>query len=186
MESDFSIHHSFWYFLNPFVWTRRSLIVAFIAFYSIVIPAYFIIGFHPATAVSAPPSYAHQAPTTSVHLSIPSISLDEPIVDVPLTDSHLATPDYSVGRYVSSSGTTLLFAHSITAFRDLHLITSDDLISYAGTDYHVVGITTEPTEGISMQNLLDASEDTLILMTCAGEKHRGNYTHRLIITAETF
>ena len=180
-EAEFSIHHSFWYFLNPAHWTTSSLCIAFIAFYAILIPAYFIIGFHPATAIS---DSLDAAEITSVsHLSIEGINIDASIIDIPLIDNHFSTPDYDIGRYISQSGTTFLFAHSISAFQHLDEVTSTDHILYDGHTYHITDISTPRVTDISMSSLLDQSEDTLILMTCAGELRAGDYTHRLIITA---
>ena len=182
-ETEFSIHHSFWYFLNPTRWTTRSLAAAFIAFYIILIPAYFIIGFRPATATAAEDTHII-SDTSTDYLSIDSIDLHAPIIDVPLENSHLATPDYNIGRFVSQSGTTFLFAHSISAFHRLHEVADTDHILYSGNTYSITSISTKKVEDISMPDLLAQSEDTIILMTCAGSQIGGGYTHRLIITAE--
>ena len=182
MESEFSIQHSFWYYLNPVRWTKHSLCVAFIAFYALLIPAYFIIGFRPATAVAETDPSIY-----SDYIDIPSINLSSPIIDVDIQGTTLATPDYLVGRYISENS-TFLFAHSITAFRDLHLASVDDTITYNSVNYHITSIVEMAKEDISMSDLLNGtnSANRLILMTCSGEEISGNYTHRLIITAETF
>ena len=179
-EAELSIHHSFWYFVSPTHWTTHSLCVAFITFFLITIPAYFIIGFLPARATAI----SRATDVSGDYLTIEDISLHEPVIDVELVDGHLATPDYEIGRYISTSGATFLFAHSITAFSHLHELTDDGHILYGDHTYRITDISTERVEGISMPDLLASSEDTLILMTCAGDLRAGDYTHRLIITAE--
>lgn len=192
LANDFSIQHSFWYYLNPARWTRRSLLVSFIVFYSIISIVYFLIAFQPATATESVRFAETSATTTSVlaesspssHLSIPEILIDSDIIDVEMTGSTLPTPDYLIGRYSAHENTTLLFAHSITAFSGLDNAQIGMTFTYDDATYVITDSATYPVADINMRSLLSTSDTpTLILMTCAGDETISGFNSRLIVTA---
>lgn len=186
METDFCIRHSFWRNLDPRSWTRGSLIASFLAFYCLIIPVYFFLGFQPSTSVSAVSS-----PESSSILEIPSLSLSEEIIDVRLEGDSLDTPPFSVGRYIrttekdkKSISRTFLFGHSTTVFSSLKNIKSGAAIILDGKYYLVENIADLPVEEIDMRSLLAPREvDSIVLMTCSGEEKNGKYPKRLLIEA---
>ena len=183
--NNFSIQHSFWYYMNPIHWTRHSLLVSFIVFYSIISVAYFLIAVRPATAAEFTTEITKTSTSlASSHFSIPEAHIDSDIIDVKMVGSTLPTPDYLIGRYSAHDNTTLLFAHSVTAFSGLESVKVGMTFSYDNATYVVTDVATYPVADINMRTLLSASDTpTLILMTCAGEETISGFSHRLIITA---
>lgn len=138
--------------------------------------AYLAIGLQPAEAKT----YA-----ISGHLDIPSIALSSDVTTLSLKGGELHTPDSIVGAFSRSSSRTLLIAHSTTAFQHLADLSVGDSIHYNDTIYYIYSSEVQPKAEISMNQLLaPTSEDTLVLMTCAGqEQPDGDYDSRLIIEA---
>ena len=118
-------------------------------------------------------------------LFIPSINLSSDVASLPLEDNRLKTPDEIVGSFSNHKNKTLLIGHSSTIFHDLYKMTIGNLIVYNGHKYMVVNMDILDKQSISMSKILKAeTEDTLVLMTCAGEDYgNGDSSHRLILTA---
>ena len=148
----------------------------FIGLYVVLFSIYIIVGLQPADAANYP---------VSAELSIPSIGLTSDVTTLQLENHALNTPDTIVGSYSQAEHKTLLIGHSTTVFERLNEVELGDLVEYDGGDYRVTSITILPKGEISMNEILQgADEDTLVIMTCAGQLlDGGDATHRLMITA---
>lgn len=118
-------------------------------------------------------------------LVIPSINLASGVTKLELKDRKLDTPDSIVGSYSRNPNKTFLIGHSTTIFKNLDQVKTNDSIIYNNTKYRVVSMEVFRKSDIDMKDVLKAEEqDTLVLMTCAGEILNGtDATHRLIVTA---
>ena len=149
----------------------------FVGLYVLFFVTYIVIGLQPAEAAV---SYE-----VSANLSIPAISLESDVTELTLRDGNLDTPDTIVGSYSRADNKTLLIGHSTTVFEHLDDIHLGDKVEYDNISYTVVSYEIQAKTDISMARLLrSADDDTIVLMTCAGELlENGDATHRLIITA---
>ena len=118
-------------------------------------------------------------------LEIPSIELISGVTKLKLKNRKLDTPDSVVGSYSQSLNKTFLIGHSTTVFKDLDQVKINDVIIYNNTEYKITEMGVFRKSDIDMKDILKAEkEDTLVLMTCAGEIiNSTDATHRLIITA---
>lgn len=162
--------------LNPLNWSRRATRVFFAGFFLIMLPIYLFIGFQPSL-----PAEAANYPT----LEISSIKLRTPVAPLELVDHQLIAPATIAGSYSQAERKTLIIGHSSTVFETLAKIKMHDTFVYDGQTYRVVNITTEAKADISMSDVLaPAAEDTIIIMTCAGDPLPDqDATHRLLVTA---
>ena len=148
----------------------------FVSLYVILFAVYLIVGLQPA-----------QASDYEVlgELMIPGIGLESEVVKVDMRERKLETPDTVVGSYASAENKTLLVGHSTTVFTDLDKVKLGNEMLYNGVTYKVKKIETSIRERVHMNELLKREdEDTLVIMTCAGELlGNGEATHRLIVTA---
>lgn len=163
-------------YLNPFSWPTRLVKVLTAAFFMIMLPIYFFIGFQPAPladAASYPP------------LKIPAINLETPVTTVELVNHQLAVPATIAGVYQPFENKLFIIGHSSTVFQNLDQLSIEDQITYDGELYTIIDRITLPKSDISMNDLLaDAPQKTIIIMTCAGEPlPNQDATHRLILTA---
>lgn len=144
--------------------------------YAVLFLFYIIVGLRPANAANY---------SIDGYLSISSIGLSTDVTSLTLRDNHLDTPDEIVGSYSEASNKTLLIGHSTTVFRGLHRLSLNDVLEYNGKNYRIKKIETKAKTNIRMTLLLrETTEDTVVLMTCAGELlGNGDASHRLIITA---
>lgn len=149
----------------------------FVGLYVLFFALYIVVGLQPAEAAV---SY-----DISANLSIPAIGLRSDVTELTLHDGNLDTPDTIVGSYSRADNKTLLIGHSTTIFAHLDDIRLGDMIEYNNTSYTVISYTIQAKSDISMTRLLKATNnDTIVLMTCAGELlENGDATHRLIVTA---
>lgn len=156
---------------------RFSLKYVFIGLYFVAFFIYVIIGLKPAEAVDY---------QVSAHLSIPSIGLNSNVTSLTLENGEIQTPDTIVGSYSGAENKTLLIGHSSTVFQDLNKLRLNDEIVLNDDTYIVKKYEVLKKENIVMPKLLErSSEDTIVIMTCAGKTlGGGDATHRLIITAE--
>ena len=153
--------------------------------------AYFIgailfvyFGLQPAT--SATEVYAKEESVATSTLEIPSINLVTPVMQVSLNDNNLEVPEQIAGFYSAHKHKTLLIGHSTTVFSDLKELKLDQKIIYNQAEYIISEITTKEKSEISMKDILkEETGNTLVLMTCTGEKITDtDFSHRLIITAK--
>ena len=165
-----------WENLNPFNWSLSEIKFFLISFLSLMIPIYLVIGLQPAYPAEAA-SYPQ--------LEISSISLKTPVAPLVLTNHQLYAPDAIAGAYSQAENKTFIIGHSSTVFKKLDQLRIDDTLTYLGQTYRVTELQTLPKSAISMEEILRAeAQDTIILMTCAGEPlPNRDATHRLIITA---
>ncbi len=121
----------------------------------------------------------------SALLAIPSIDLEVDVTKLSLVNHELETPDEIVGSFSHAKNKTLLIAHSTTAFSRLENIKLGDEIIYNGNKYIARDFVVLKESNINMGSLLKSEpENTIVLMTCAGELYNdGGASHRLIITA---
>ena len=157
---------------------RSSFGIVWVAFYVATVLSYFAAGAHLSASAT---SY-----DIIGTLTIPSAGVSSQVATVEIEDSTLEAPGEIIGSYSRYAGKTFLFAHSTTAFKNLHLANVGDTLYYAGRAYTIVNIETKAKADISMTDILSATDtDTLILMTCSGEDlGGGDFTHRLIVTAQ--
>jgi LPXTG-site transpeptidase (sortase) family protein len=166
--------------LNPFAWDKKTIILAFLAFYLLTIPLYF-------SGLSA---FATTINPVNATLRIPSIGLSTPVTPTKITPDGLATPEKLVASYTDGN-TVFLYAHSTTAFRNLHQLQLGRQITYIidgqPQNFTVTNLKTLPKSTINMNKLLTSTpEKTLILMTCAGTPLRnGDYSDRLVLWAKS-
>lgn len=148
----------------------------FAGIYALAFAVYIIIGLQPTEAKS----YA-----VSTQLSIPAINLTTDVTELSTENGQLDTPDTIVGSYSRAANKTLLIGHASTVFENLNQTHLGDEITYNGQTYHVTKIETKLKSAIRMSRLLQPTDqDTLIIMTCAGELYEGgDASHRLLITA---
>lgn len=148
----------------------------FFGIYFLALAVFLFFGLQPAEAFQG---------EYDAELSIPSISLEAPVVELQLLDHKLKTPDTIVGSFSNHQNKTLLIGHSTTVFSSLKNTRLGDIVNYDGTAYKVTSINTLEKSDVDMTEILSESEqETLILMTCAGELlDGGDATHRLIIEA---
>lgn len=138
--------------------------------------AYLLVGFMPAEATDY---------EISTQLSIPSAGIYSDVTKLSLENHELKTPDTIVGSFSRADNKTLLIGHSSTVFKDLELAQIGDEITYNNTIYYIYNIYTVDKSEVDMKRILRKAEnDTLILMTCAGEPiGETDATQRLIIEA---
>ena len=144
--------------------------------YVVAFAAYLILGLQPAGAVQYEVSGA---------LEIPSINLSSDVTTLELKDHKLNTPDTIVGSYSRYTTKTLLIGHSTTVFKDLNQIKVGETITYNGKKYLIKNTAIIAKPKINMDALLaPETQNTIIIMTCAGEILEGqDATHRLVVTA---
>lgn len=165
-----------WKHLNPFNWSKTEVKMFLVSFLSIMLPIYLFIGLQP-----APIANAESLP----QLEIPSISLKTPVATIELVDRQLTAPSTIAGVYHSAPNKTFIIGHSSTVFKHLDQVQTNDTFTYDGKLYTISHIETLLKSDINMSDILRAaSEDTIIIMTCAGQSlpHQ-DATHRLIVTA---
>ena len=150
--------------------------VIFTGLYAVLLAIYIIVGLQPVGAAEL---------EVAAEVSIPAINLTSDVTNLELNGNKLDTPGTIVGSYSQAENKTLLIGHSTTVFRDLDKVKVGDEIDYDGKVYKVLKSETLEKSEIDMRKLLKAAdEDTLVIMTCAGELlDGGDATHRLIITA---
>lgn len=158
---------------------RLNIRTVLIGLYVVVFVAYVIVGLKPAEAA--------QSYEISAELNIPSINLTSDVTTLQLENRELKTPDNIVGSFSRAENKTLLIGHSSTVFQNLNRVAFGEEINYNDHIYTVRKIETLEKSEIDMSKLLArAKEDTLVIMTCAGDDlGGGDATHRLIVTAET-
>lgn len=169
--------HNRWDFLNPFTWSKRTVRIVTVAFFTIMLPLYLFIGIQPADSLSRE-SYPS--------LKISSINLDTPVAPITLENRQLIAPDTIAGSFTQASNKTLLIGHSSTVFENLHDLKLNAILSYDNELYRVTSLKTLEKSKVKMSEVLaPAEQKTLILMTCAGDPlPNQDATHRLLITAE--
>ena len=151
--------------------------IVFTGAFVILLAIYIIVGLQPAEAVRSYP--------VSAELSIPALGLKSDVTEIAPEGRTLPTPDAIVGSYSQAANKTLLIGHSTTAFERLAGAKLRDAVEYNGHSYKISKIETRQKASIDMDKILaSADEDTIVLMTCAGQLlDGGDATHRLIITA---
>ncbi len=154
-----------------FNWLRTFTILYIVAFL-----AYVIVGLQPAEAKNY---------EISGQIVIPSIGLVSDVTTLELVDHRLDTPDTIVGSYSKYSSKIFLVGHSSTVFSELKNVKLNEYIYYSGNSYRITGYKTALKTDIDMNALLmPAKNQTLVIMTCAGEPiGEKDATHRLIVTA---
>ena len=175
--------------------------------YLLIFATYFVAGFA-FIAIGLQPVkdsaavYAAETEAATSLLTIDDINLYAPVKTVVLNDKTLEVPEQIAGAYSIHENKTLIMGHSSTIFKDLKNTTTGMKIAITGNEnttsnknntittktYTITSIEEKQKQDIDMQEILKAEEkDTLILMTCSGEKIAGSasdHTHRLIITAK--
>ncbi|MBR2840179.1 sortase [Candidatus Saccharibacteria bacterium] len=148
----------------------------FVGLYVLFFGIYIIVGLQPVQATNY---------VKSAELEIPSIGLVSDVAETELKEYKLETPDEIVGSFTKAENKTLLIGHSTTVFQNLDEVKLGDEIIYDGKVYTVKKTVWSVKERVHMGELIKREkEDTLVIMTCAGEMLRnGDATHRLIITA---
>ena len=148
--------------------------------------AFIAIGLQPIKDSAA--VYATESELATSLLSIDAINLIAPVKDVTLNGKTLEVPEQIAGAYSVHDNKTLIMGHSSTIFANLKDLSVGDEISYSDKKYTITDITEKQKQEIIMKDILKPEEqDTLVLMTCSGEKIEGSasdHTHRLIITAK--
>lgn len=155
---------------------RLSFKKLFLVFYCTFFLTYLIIDLQSAEAFEE--SYDE-------NLSIPSISLETHVKKLELVDHKLETPNKIAGSFSQHQNKTLLIGHSTTVFQNLKNIQLGDDIYYNDNIYRVISSEVFEKQDIDMERILsEAKNDTLVIMTCAGELlDGGDATHRLIVEA---
>lgn len=170
----FTTYH---HYLNPFCWPKRLVKVLTAAFFMIMLPIYVFIGLQPAPLVDAS-SY----PT----LEIPAIRLKTPVASLELIDRQFEVPATIAGIYQPFPNKLFIIGHSSTVFQSLDQLQLGQTLTFADETYLVTDRVTLAKSDISMNEILsNATEKTIIIMTCAGDPlPNQDATHRLIITAK--
>ncbi len=148
----------------------------FIGLYIVLIFTFLLMGLRPVEAAEY---------EIGGNLYIPNIGLNSSVAKLSLQNGKLNSPDTIAGSYSTSPNKTLLIGHSTTVFQDLWRLNLNEYFYYNNARYRIIEIETKKKSDIRMgQILAEADNDTIVLMTCAGELFEdGDATHRLIITA---
>ncbi len=133
-------------------------------------------------------------------LSIPSIKLEAPVVEVGMnTKGEMDVPDgstknvgwYKHGVFPGEMGSAVLDAHVYAAFKNLkHVDTGDDIYVAKGQNrlhFKVVDFEYYTLEELPLEVLFNRNDSKrLNLITCAGrwDQNTQTYTHRLVVYAE--
>lgn len=119
-------------------------------------------------------------------LYIPSIGLIARAEDIDRVGNTLNAPDYIAGIYKPSKHKTVVIGHSSTIFSNLHNVKVGDELTLDHKKYKVKDTSIVEKNSVDMNKVVsETTKDTAILMTCYGEKIKGDdYTHRFIVTAE--
>lgn len=165
-----------WENINPLNWSTSEIKMFLVVYLAIMLPTYIMVGLSPAPVANA---------ANLPKMEISSINLETPVAAVELVDHQLVAPDRIAGVYHAAEHKIFIIGHSSTVFKKLDQVRVDNLIKYDDTQYIVRNLKTLPKSEISMNEILQPeTEDTLIIMTCAGEPLANqDATHRLIITA---
>ena len=163
--------------LNPFCWTKHTVIIVLITFLLLTVPAY----------ISGLSAFATTINPIDASLRIPTIGLSANVTPAILENNSFQTPDRLVASYTNGNK-LFLFAHSTTVFKHLNNLQIGDQITYTKNDivskYQITNSETLSTKDILMSEILkQANTPTLILMTCAGQKTNGQYPERLLFYA---
>ena len=163
--------------MKDFLKKRRNRVMV-VSGYLVALALYLAFGFCPSALSENYP--------ISGNLSIPEIALNSDVTALNLENHILPTPETIVGSFSNHANKTLLIGHASTIFEDLDELNLASEVIYNNKPYYVSEITTLAKSEINMSQILSsASEDTLILMTCAGTLlENGDASHRLIITAK--
>ena len=165
---------------------EKKIYLAIFATYFTAAFAFLAIGLQPIK--SSAEVYATEAQTAIGLLSIDSIGLHAPVKTVKLNGKTLEVPEQITGAYSVHENKTLIIGHSSTVFNRLNEAKIGEEITYNGNKYNIINIEEKRKEDVIMKDILKAEdEDTLILMTCSGEKianTESDHTHRLVITAK--
>ena len=168
---------SSWRFrINPLNWSKRTVRVFTAAFLLIMLPIYLYIGLQPSV-----PAEALDYPV----LSIPSISLNTPVAPLELQDHQLIAPELIAGAYSSHANKTLIIGHSSTVFAELNQTAIGESFEYNSESYIISDYQVLAKSEVNMAEILaETKEETIIIMTCAGESlPNQDATHRLLVTA---
>ena len=162
--------------LSPFWRSYRALRVAVVAFFTIVLPIYIFIGLQPVSSAAG---------ENYTSLVIDEIGLDTPVAELELNNQELIAPASIAGVYNQHNGKLFIIGHSSTVFQHLSEVTPGAVITYDDNHYLVTEAITVAKSTIDMSKILaGADQETLILMTCAGQSLPGqDATHRFIATA---
>lgn len=165
-----------WENLNPFNWENGEIKMFLMSFFAIMLPIYIFIGLQPAPVANA---------SSLPQLNIPSINLATPVTPVNVVEHEFIVPSQIAGFYTQAENKIFIMGHSSTVFKNLEHVQVGDILNYNGTTYIIQKTETLPKANISMNQILQAEkEETLIIMTCAGQPLANqDATHRLIITA---
>ena len=172
----------------PRVRRRRTKLPYLLIFaaYAVFTFAFITIGLQPVRSAEA--AYAEESSTADATLVIDAIGLSAPVTQSSLSNNNLSVPEQIAASYSNSPNKTLIFGHSSSVFQNLKNIQLSDTIFYNEKTYQVTDITEVKKTEISMADILAPSDtDTIVLMTCSGEKipnTDGDHTHRLIVTAK--
>ena len=165
---------------------EKKIYLVIFATYFLAAFAFVMIGLQPVKNSAA--VYATESEAANGLLSINAINLNAPVKRVILQNKTLEVPEQIAGAYSVHENKTLIIGHSSTIFKDLKNTTVGMKIAYNGKEYTIRTIEEKLKQDIIMKDILKNEEkDTLILMTCSGEKidgTSGDHTHRLIITAD--
>jgi len=171
-----SLFEASWKKINPHSWSKRTTRVVCATILTIMLPLYLYIGFQPVSSVEA---------SNYPLLEIPEIGLSTPVLGLELKDRQLIAPADVAGSYSQAENKTFIIGHSSTVFQKLKLLGIYDEFTYGGKTYQVTNLATLEKANIDMQEILaPASEDTVVIMTCAGiALPNQDASHRLIVTA---
>ena len=171
--------------ISPFSWSDRTIKIVMASFFAIALPVYFIIGLQPSSDSSPAATATSNTQLPENDLKISSIGLSTPVEVLTVTEKTLEAPDKIAGSFSQNQNKTLLIGHSSTVFQNLKNINIDDEINYLGKIFIVKKLETIEKSEVKMPKLLEkTTENTIILMTCAGHHLSGqDYSHRLVVTA---
>lgn len=163
-------------YLNPLRWSKRTVRVFMAAFFAILLPIYLYIGFRPVSSL-----VLEDYPT----LDIPSINLTTPVAEIHLENRELIAPATIAGVYHANPNKIFIIGHSSTVFKNLHELNIGENFVYDTKTYTVSSTITLEKSAIIMSNLLsETPEETIVIMTCAGDPlPNQDATHRFIVTA---
>ncbi len=136
-------------------------------------------------ATSAKTYQAPAAPAnTAGRLYIPSIGLNTPVQTVRLQNHDIPVPATIAGAYSQATNKTLLVGHTPGVFTNLKYLRAGQTFSYNNHTYRIQSVQNLAYAEVNMASILaSAAQETVVLMTCAGQIYGTTATHRLVIVA---
>ena len=164
--------------LNPFIWSRRTIMAVLLAVY-ILGGSIYICGLSVFATNTGEMVGSLRVPTAKI-----SVKLNAAVLE----GNNLITPTKNAAVYRADDG-LFIYGHNTTALKGLDEIEIDDLVYYVDqsgetSTYKVEKLVWMDVDEIDMNGILtNIDGEKLVMMTCAGELEGDDYSERLLVFA---